>query len=160
MHLDVVRPAERAALLSLAVATGLFTPDHAEELLGGVLTAWDAGALPPGHRVVACRDAGTDTVLGWSYVAPDPYADRIWNLWWIGADPTMHGTGAGAALLADAEHHAASHEGRLLIIETSDGAPMARARAFYAKHGYVERGRIPDFYAEGEAKVIFARRVA
>ena len=49
---------------------------------------------------------------------------------------------------------------RVIVIETSDQPHLARARTFYRKFGYVERGRIPDFYADGDAKVIFSRSLA
>ena len=32
-------------------------------------------------------------------------------------------------------------------------------RRFYAKRGYAECGRVPDFYAEGDGKVIYAKRM-
>lgn len=160
MKLDAVTDADRAELLALAVETGLFMEDDAEGLLGGVLTGLAAGELPDGHAAVACRATLDGPIVGWTYFAPDPYAAEVWNLWWIGVPPRHHGTGVGEALLAHAEQAARGSGARILIIETSDGAPMARARRFYAKHGYDERGRIPDFYADGEAKVVFSRRLA
>jgi hypothetical protein len=30
---------------------------------------------------------------------------------------------------------------------------------FYGRHGYHECGRVPEFYAPGDDKVIFAKRV-
>jgi len=36
---------------------------------------------------------------------------------------------------------------------------MARARSFYKKFGYSERGVIPQFYSENEAKIIFSRTI-
>jgi ribosomal protein S18 acetylase RimI-like enzyme len=156
-----VHPGERARLLEIAVSTGLFAPAEAEALLGSVLDELAAGGLPARHAAVAVGAAAdASQAIGWAYFAPDPYAANIWNLWWIGVDPAAHGTGAGRLLLQHVEAVVARNEGRVLVIETSDLPPMARARAFYARAGYGERGRIPDFYAEGEAKVIFSRRVS
>jgi ribosomal protein S18 acetylase RimI-like enzyme len=155
-----VHAGERPRLLEIAVSTGLFAPAEAEALLGSVLDDLAAGGLPAGHAAVAVGAADGGQAAGWAYFAPDPYAANIWNLWWIGVDPVAHGTGAGRLLLQHVEAVVARNEGRVLVIETSDLPPMARARAFYARAGYGERGRIPDFYAEGEAKVIFSRRVS
>jgi ribosomal protein S18 acetylase RimI-like enzyme len=80
-------------------------------------------------------------------------------LWWIGVLPEHQGDGVGSALLAYVEEAARKADGRILVIETSDKEPMARARLFYLKAGYSERGRLPDFYGDGEAKVIFSRRL-
>lgn len=157
MIITPVQKHERTALLSLAVSTELFTPIAAEDLLGGILDALAAGELPERHAAVACRALHDGPALGWSYYAPDPYADTVWNVWWIGVHPHHHGGGAGQRLLAHIEQTAIAAGARVIVIETSDQAPLARARRFYTKLGYAERGRIPDFYADGDAKVIFSR---
>lgn len=159
MHVEAVQPGEREQLLDLAVATGLFSPDDASALLGGVLDGLAAGALPPGHEAVAAREREGGPPVGWAYFAPDPHADRAWNLWWIGVHPAAQGGGAGRALLRHAEQIAAAAGAAMLVIETSSLPAQARARRFYASSGYHDCGRIPDFYAEGDAKVVFARRI-
>jgi ribosomal protein S18 acetylase RimI-like enzyme len=158
MRIETADHQDRDALLALAVRTGLFTPEEAEGLLGGVLDGLAFGSLPQGHQSAACRLRAGGTVIGWTYFAPDQHADGVWNLWWIGVDPDHHGAGAGLLLLRHAEKIVSSKAGRLLVIETSDAPALARARRFYEAQGYRECGRIPDFYAEGESKVIFARR--
>jgi len=149
---------DRDLLLRLATSTGLFTTEDAEWLLGKVLDGLHGNILPSGHQAFICRSAPGQALLGWSYFAPDQHAANVWNLWWIGVSPSAQGAGAGAHLLRHAERTIASLGGRLLVIETSDLEITGRARRFYAKEGYSECGRIPDFYSEGEAKVIFARR--
>ncbi|MBD2107024.1 GNAT family N-acetyltransferase [Nodosilinea sp. FACHB-13] len=160
MIITGVRESEREELLSLAVSTGLFTPEDAEGLLGGILDGLAAGGLPEGHMAVACRKSHDSEAIGWSYYAPDPYAENILNVWWIGVAPEHHGSGAGHVLLLHIEKEARDQGVRVVVIETSDQAPMARARKFYDKQGYAERGRIPDFYGQGDAKVIFSRSLA
>lgn len=160
MIIEPVHQGEQEHLLDLAVQTGLFTRDDAEGLLGNVLEELFAGALPIGHAAVACRNTKGEPASGWACFAPDPYADQVWNLWWIGVAPENQGSGAGSALLAHAESSAAEAGARLLIIQTSDQPPMARARRFYEKSGYSQRGTIPQFYSENEAKIIFSRTIA
>jgi ribosomal protein S18 acetylase RimI-like enzyme len=160
MIVDLVRKDERESLLALSVCTGLFTAEEAEGLLGGVLDALASGELPDGHAAVTCRESPTDPAAGWAYFAPDQYAENVWNVWWIGISPDYHGTGAAQTLLSHVEQTALGSGARVVVIETSDQDAMARARRFYAKVGYTERGRIPDFYAEGESKVLFSRSFA
>lgn len=157
MFIAPVQIAERQALLDLAVKTGLFTLADADVLLGGVLDSLASGGLPQGHAAVACRAVAEGPILGWSYFAPDPYAEGVYNVWWIGADPAAHGRGVGDALLTHVEDEASNAGARVVVIETSDQPALARARAFYGRNGYTERGRIPDFYARNDAKVIFSR---
>lgn len=160
MHIESVILGERASLLTICTQTGLFTPDDAEALLGHVLDELAGGGLGAGHAAVACRAAPSGPALGWAYFAPDAFADAVWNLWWIGVHPAHHGSGAGRALLDHVERTVAAAQGRVLVIETSDQPPLARARSFYTQAGYRECGRIPDFYAPGDAKVIFARTLS
>jgi len=157
MIITPVQVGERQELLDLAVRTGLFSIEDAEGLLGGVLDSLYAQELPEGHAAVACRASTGEEILGWSYFAPDPYAESVLNVWWIGADPLQHGRGVGSALLSHVETEARKAGARVVVIETSDQPSLARARAFYVKRGYMERGRIPDFYALSDAKVIFSR---
>lgn len=154
------REGERASLLSLAVATERFTMPEAEGLLGGLLDAYSQGGLGDGHIVVVAANPDTGAAQGWSYFAPDPYADGVWNLWWIGTHPDAHGTGVGTALLHVVEDHVRQHGARVLVIETSDQDGLARARRFYEREGYTARGTIPDYYAPGDGKVIFSKSFA
>jgi ribosomal protein S18 acetylase RimI-like enzyme len=159
MLINAATPQERTHLLGLATRTGLFSEREAESLLGGVLDGIKAMELPEGHQVLSCRKEPHAAAVGWCYFAPDDHAAGVWNLWWIGVDPEEHGTEAGRAILAHVEESVVRSGGRLLVIETSDSETLARARRFYTRAGYKDCGRVPDFYAENEAKVIFARRL-
>jgi ribosomal protein S18 acetylase RimI-like enzyme len=153
-------PSDTPALLALAVATGLFTPEDAQALLGGVLDDLHAGRLGEGHQARVWTDAATGAPEGWSYFAPTPNANRVWDLWWIGVDPRRHGAGVGTSMLRAVEELARAAGGRLLVVETSAAPALAQTRRFYAQRGYTECGRIPDFYDDGDDKVIFARGLA
>lgn len=160
MVIEPVEIVERVALLNIAFQTGLFAPDEAEALLGSTLDGLADGSLPDTHRAVVCRHAPAGNALGWSYFAPDAYAEGVWNIWWIGVAPDHHGRGVAQTLLLHIEEAIVQSGGRVIVIETSDQQPMARARRFYEKSGYSECGRIPDFYGNGDAKIIFARSIA
>ena len=159
MLLERVTPQERTHLLGIATRTGLFSPEEAESLLGDVLDGLGASALPEGHQAAACHRSHGEPAIGWCYFAPDAHAAGVWNLWWIGVDPEHHGSAAAHTLLAYVESQVVAAGGRLLVIETGDSEALARARRFYARAQYLECGRIPHFYADNEAKVIFARRL-
>lgn len=154
------RPSDTPELLAIAATTGLFEPADAHTLLGGVLAALHAGQLGDGHHALIWVPDDAHPPAGWVYFAPDMHADGAWNLWWIGVRPSHHGLGVGEALLDAVEAAVLAAAGRVLVIETSALPPFARARAFYAKRGYTECGRVPDFYGVGDDKIIFAKRTA
>ena len=152
-------PSESAALVSLAESTGIFNPDEAQDLLGGVLEELHEGRLGEGHQAHVWASSLTSPAEGWIYFSPMEYADGVWNLWWIGVAPESQRRGIGDALLKFSEETVLAAAGRLLLIETSSLPAFDPVRRFYARRGYVECGRIPDFYAVGEAKVIYFKRL-
>ena len=153
-------PADTPALIALAAATGVFQPGEAEGLLGGVLEELHAGRLGADHVAQVWADAPDAPPVGWVYFAPTPNANRVWDLWWIGVAPTRQGQGVGDELLRSVEGHVRAAGGRLLVIETSSQPTFDPVRRFYAARGYAECGRVPDFYADGDGKVIVAKRLA
>ena len=153
-------PADTPALVALAAATGIFQPHEAEGLLGGVLDDLHAGRLGDGHIAQAWADGPAGPPAGWAYFAPTAKADGVWDLWWIGVDPARQGRGVGGELLRSVEDHVRAAGGRILVVETSSMPAFDAVRRFYAARGYVECGRVPDFYADGDGKVIFAKRMA
>jgi len=44
-----------------------------------------------------------------------------------------------------------------VLVETSGSSDFERTRAFYAKCGYEAEARIRDYYAAGEAMVMFRK---
>ena len=152
-------PADTSALVSLAIATGLFLPDEAE-FPREMLDAFHAGRSGPDHRVQVWADAPTDPPVGVVYFGPNDMGDRTWDLLWISVAPDRQGQGIGGDLVRYTEKHIRAAGGRLLVIDTSSLPRFDATHAFYAKHGYTEVARIPDFYADGDSKVIFTKRMA
>lgn len=152
-------PSDTPALVALAVSTGLFQPEEADALLRDVLDDLHAGRLGDDHFAQVWFDEPGGPPAGWVYFSPDSKADRVWELWWIGVSPARHGQGIGDELLRFVESHVRDAGGRLLLIETSSLPELERTRQFYAKRGYAECGLVPDFYADGDGKVIFAKRM-
>lgn len=153
-------PSDTPSLVSLAVSTGLFLPDEADALLRGVLDELHAGRLGDGHLAQVWVDGPEAVPAGWVYFSRNAMANQIWDLWWIGVAPLRQGQGIGDELLQFVEGHARAAGGRVLIIETSSLPKLERTRKFYAKRGYIACGQVPDFYADGDDKVIFAKRLA
>jgi GNAT superfamily N-acetyltransferase len=141
----------------LADDTGIFKTGEAQDLLGGVLDAYYAGLLEPGHEVFVATVA--DSICGWVYFSPSFKADGIWDLWWIGVAPSAQKKGIGSELLAFVENFVRDQNARLLIIETSSTLAFEPVRQFYVRKGYLNCGTIPDFYAEGDDKVTFAKKL-
>jgi ribosomal protein S18 acetylase RimI-like enzyme len=153
-----VRPAvadDERTVAHLAVVNTMFAVDELDDLTEMFRAVVD-GDLP-GHQwlVATTEDNG---VVGAAYVGPEPFADRLWNLYFIAVHPDEHGRGTGTALIAHVEgllRDAGEAVARVLIVDTSSTDQYAATRAFYLARGFDEEARIRDFYGAGDDKVVF-----
>jgi ribosomal protein S18 acetylase RimI-like enzyme len=146
-------PDDKAALIALADAIGLFCPNDLE-VLGGMLTDYFSGNSDSDRFWITDDDDGP---VGVAYYAPEVMTDGTWNLYFIAVRPDRQGQGRGAALLHYVEQMLTARGERLLLVETSGLPSFERTRAFYRKCGYEEEARIRDFYKAGDDKVVFRK---
>ena len=155
---DIIRPAapgDKAAIAAIAVDTGMFPSDELDGF-GEQLTGFFEGRLDEHAWLVHENRDGV--VTGAAYYAPEPFSDRVWNLYFIAVRPEHQATGTGSELIAHVEHalrEAGEDAARVLIVETSSLDGYAGARAFYAKHGYDREAQIREFYGPADHKIVF-----
>ena len=152
-----IRPATAAdidAIKQIAIDTNMFELDDVgffDEMITGFLD----GTMERNHwLVVECEAA----VVAAAYYAPEPFSDRMWNLYFISVAPRHQGRGTGGLLLAHVEGElraSGDDVARVLIVETSSIDQYVRTRAFYVQHGYDEEARIREFYGPDDHKVVF-----
>lgn len=143
-------PADEDDVARLAVVTGLFTDDD----LPGLLEAFRDAAPPDQWWVVTVGGA----VVAAAYVAPEPFSDRLWNLYFLAVDPEAHGRGLGSLLVVHVEEQLRAlgeQRARVLLVETSGTEQYAGTRGFYVARGFDEEARIREFYGPGDDKVVF-----
>jgi ribosomal protein S18 acetylase RimI-like enzyme len=149
-------PADTDALVALANGTGVFQP-HEIVALREVLDDYHAANESEGHVASVLRDA--DGIAGFAYYAPVAMTDRTWELWWIAVDAVRQGRGLGSKLLEAVEADLRNRRGRLLLIDTSSLPNYEPTRRFYLKSGYSRAAQIPDFYRDGDDKVLFWKKL-
>jgi ribosomal protein S18 acetylase RimI-like enzyme len=139
----------------LALDNGLFAPDEMagfDEILAGSLD----GSLDQ-HCWIVLEDEELG-VAGAAYYAPEPFGDRVWNLYFLAVAADQHRSGAGGALIGHVDvelRRRGEEEARVLIVETSSLDGYEAARRFYRKHGFDEEARVREFYGPGDDKVVF-----
>ena len=156
MLLRELHRSDREPLIEILRATGLFSGEEivvAKELI-------DAGlGLGPGDGYLFVVAEDENAVAGYACWGTTPMTVGTWDLYWIAVHPRTQGRGIGRALLRHVEDAVRASSGRLLLVETSGRPDYAPTRAFYERTGYPEIARIPDFYRNGDDKVIHARRL-
>lgn len=136
---------------SIVGATGLFPPDMLADMAAPYLTG-----QTPHHWLVALVE---DRVAGFAYAEPERMTEGTFNLLAIGVEPELQRAGIGGAIVRSLEERLRRERGRVLLVETSSLDGFAATRGFYAGQGYVEEARVRDFYADGEHKVVFWKRL-
>lgn len=155
---NLIRPAtfsDETAVAELAVANNMFGVDEVDDLTA-IFNGAVSGELQDHQWWMSVRPDGT--VIAAAYVAPEPFADRLWNLYFIAVTPAEHGGGTGTRLLERVEQQlqsAGEDRARVLIVETSSTERYTGAREFYRARGFDEEARIRDFYGPGDDKVVF-----
>jgi ribosomal protein S18 acetylase RimI-like enzyme len=144
----------------IAVESNMFEPDDVgfvDETVNGSID----GSLEDHHWVVS--EADNAEANGAAYYAPEPFSDRMWNLYFIAVHPSWQGGGVGEALIAHIESHLRQRgptDAQVLIVETSSTEQYARTREFYVKRGFVEEARIRRFHGPADDKVVFWKLLA
>ena len=155
LRVESLRPEHRARVAEIVRATGMFSDDE----IAVAVELFDEGtAAPDGYRLLGVF-AGAE-LLGYACYGPTPATDRTHDLYWIAVDPRAQGTGAGTRLLAAVERRLRDDAARLLVVETSGRAQYAPTRAFYLRRGYAEVARVRDFYAPGDDRIVFTKRLS
>lgn len=99
-------------------------------------------------------------LAGYVCYGATPGTDRTYDLYWIAMHPSAQGSGGGTRLLDEVERRLRERDARLLVVETSSRDDYAPTRRFYDARGYHPVARLADYYAPGDHRVIFTKRLS
>lgn len=141
-------------LLAIIAGSGQFDPDG----VAHVRHSLDKHLAGAGDGLWLTADDGEP--VGVAYCAPEALTSGTWNLLMLWTREDRHGRGHAAALVRQVEEEFDRRGVRLLIVETSSLPAFAAARAFYGKCGFTHEATIKNFFADGDAKLVFTKAVA
>lgn len=153
-----IRPMARndlEPLLEMVRGTGMFTRAEAE-VAYELMDIWLNRPEQKDYIIYVAEENGE--LAGYVCYGPTPATESTFDLYWIVVHPALQRRGIGGKLLAFAEKECRKRGGRLMVIETSSTEKYAGTRNFYRLNGYEVEGRIKDFYAVGDDRLIFTRR--
>ncbi len=152
----------RARISGILVSTGSFSGEEvgvALELFDGAVS----GPRTADRESVDYELIGAfqgERLEGYACFGPTPATDGTWDLYWLAVDPAAQGRGIGRALVRWVEQELGRRGARLLVVETSSRADYEQTRSFYARSGYDEAARVPDFYAPADDRIILTTRLS
>jgi len=149
-----LRPADRESVCALLDSTGFFNREELEVAMELVDDRLIHGEASHYRFLVAELDG---SVVGYACWGPILGTVESADLYWIAVDKRIQGRGLGRALLAEAENWMAAAGRPRVYLETAGRAQYEPTRAFYLACGYTIAAELEDFYAPGDAKVIFLR---
>lgn len=141
----------------LARDSGGFSPrevDLAAELVEERLAR---GLEASGYHFLFAQWGPGVPALGYVCYGPIPLTRSSWDLYWIAVAKGTQRRSVGRRLLAEAERRAEGLGATRFYIDTSGRADYTPTRAFYEAAGYRAAAALPDFYAPGDAKMVFAK---
>ena len=137
-------------------ATGFFSEEEIAIAAELATERLEKGAAS-GYEFLFADDG--DRLVGYSCYGLIPCSTVSWDLYWIAVHPDQQGSGLGRRLLRETEARVREAGGLALYAETSGKAQYVSTRAFYEKSGYETAGVFEDFYAVGDAKYTYCRRL-
>ncbi len=151
---DALVPEDRAAIQTILQSTGFFNPAEisiALELIDDGLDRQEDSE----YRFMVAEASGH--VVGYSCLGPVACTVSSWDLYWIAVSPGTQGSGIGRRLVLASEELARRHGATRMYIDTAGREQYVPTRAFYERCGYGVAATFTDFYAPGDAKVVFLK---
>jgi GNAT superfamily N-acetyltransferase len=123
-----------------------------------VLDSYLCDSIRSGYHVFVAEVGSS--ITGYICYGPTPLTEGTWDIYWLAVAPTQQSQGIGKALLTFAEGNIKETQGRLALIETSSKPEYEATRRFHRAQDYKLACRIADFYAPGDDKLVFQKRLS
>ena len=149
-----VEQADIERIRSITESTGFFYPDEVDTAVELIEDRLVKGPRCGYHFLFAEEDGRT---VGYTSYGPIACTRTSYDLYWIVVAGDFRGKGLGTRLLEASERAITALGGNRVYIETSMRPLYEPTRAFYIARGYTQAAVLDDFYAPGDAKVIYVK---
>lgn len=146
---------DREAILHLIEGTKAFKAHEVEVAMELVdIALADPGQ--DGYRPFVLVE-GDGTVAAYACFGKNEMTAATYDLYWLATRADRMGRGYGRAIVSFVEEEIRKDGGRLLVIETSSKESYGDTQAFYEKIGCTLAAQLPDYYDEGDDKLIYLK---
>jgi GNAT superfamily N-acetyltransferase len=152
-----VRASDRDIVRRMIAGSGFFSDaevDVAVELVDERVAKGPAS----GYEFLFAEQDGR--VVGYACYGEIACTVGSYDLYWVAVDPGLRGRGVGRWLMLQVDDAIRARAGRKVYAETSGRAQYEPTRRFYCHCGYEQAADFPDFYAPGDAKVVYEKTLS
>jgi len=149
-----VEQADVERIRSITESTGFFYREEVDTAVELIEDRLQKGPRCGYHFLFAEEDGET---VGYTSYGPIACTRMSFDLYWIVVAGEFRGKGLGKRLLEASESAIRDLGGNRVYIETSMRELYEPTRAFYLARGYTAVAVLDDFYAPGDAKVIYLK---
>jgi len=156
VHIRKAKVADHPAVIDIVKATKFFRPVEIEI----ACEVFDEAAMHKLGSTYQSYVAEVDgQIAGWVCFGATPCTLGTFDVYWIAVDPTLQRHHIGSKLLEFAEVNIRKQKGRMIVIETSGSEKYLPTRTFYERNGYTLAADVKEFYAPGDDKWIFLKKL-
>ncbi len=156
VHIRKAQVADHPVVIDIVKATNFFRPVEIE-------IAWEvfdeAAMHKPDSNYQSYVAEVDGQVTGWVCFGATPCTLGTFDVYWIAVDPARQRLHIGSKLLDFAETNIRKQKGRMIVIETSGSEKYLPTRTFYERNGYTLAANVKEFYAPGDDKWIFLKKL-
>ncbi len=153
---EEVRPSDAGVVRDIVASTGFFH-DHEIDVAVELVEERLQKGPDSGYLFLFAEQAGR--TVGYSCYGEIACTVGSFDLYWIAVHDERRGRGIGGLLLEETEERIAGLRGRAIWVETSGREKYLPTRKFYLRCGYEQEALLKDFYADGDDKVVFVKRL-
>jgi ribosomal protein S18 acetylase RimI-like enzyme len=153
-----IAPEDREAIRGLLQGTEAFKAHEVDVAMELVDIALAQPSEDDYRPFVLVEEDGS--VAAYACFGKNEMTAATYDLYWLATRADRMGRGHGRRIVAFVEEEIRKEGGRLLVIETSSKESYGETRAFYEKIGCTLAARLPNYYDEGDDKLIYLKSLA
>ena len=139
------------------VESTMFFYDHEVEIAAELVAERLADGESTGYYFVFAEADGI--TVAYSCFGPITMSKTSFDLYWIATHNDYRGKGIGRRILEETCEQARSMGCSIIIAETSGLPHYEPTRAFYLSNKFELEARLKDFYAMGDDKLFYTKRI-
>jgi len=140
----------------LVEKTGFFTPQETDVAVELVNERIHRGNESGYFFVIANTQ---ESLAGYACYGPIPCTQSSFSLYWIAVDPIFQGHGVGKRIIKEVEDQIRNVDGTSVYVETSMKKQYHSTHLFYKRQGYRLVSVLKDFYAPGDSKGTYYKKL-